>query len=455
MTALDAARILVVDDDRAFRLSTAELLREDGYAVVTVAHAEEALATLRKESFDLILLDLRMPGTDGMGVLEELRACGEATPILMITGFGTIDAAVRALHHGADDFLTKPLDPDVLSSRVAELIDRRPSARGVEENALRGIVGRAPAMRNVFEAVRNVAGTEATVLITGETGTGKELVAHAIHDLSPRRGGPFVPVNCASVAEGLLESELFGHVRGAFTGAVRDKAGLFEAARGGTLLLDEIGDTSASLQQRLLRVLQENEVTPVGAVKPTPVDVRVIAATNRDLREAMNAGHFREDLFYRLNVFPIELPPLRERRSDIPLLVEAALQRLRARDRNFARLSCSPLAMHMMRAYAWPGNVREVFAAVQSAAIHAGGERIEAQHLPSEIRAADETDSVLRGERYRAETTASDERESILAALKSANGVRARAAQTLGMGRTTLWRKMKQYGLATGEDDET
>jgi len=453
--APDVARILIVDDDRAFRLSTAELLRDDGYAVVTVARAEEALDTLQSESFDLILLDLRMPGTDGMGVLEALRACGETTPILMITGFGTIDAAVRALHHGADDFLTKPLDPDVLSSRVAELIDRRPSARGVESSAVGGMVGRAPAMQAVFAAVRNVAGTDATVLITGETGTGKELVAQAIHDLSPRRGGPFVPVNCASVAEGLLESELFGHVRGAFTGAVRDKAGLFEAARGGTLLLDEIGDTSGSLQQRLLRVLQENEVTPVGSVKARSVDVRVIAATNRDLREAMTAGRFREDLFYRLNVFHIGLPPLRERRSDIPLLVETGLQRLRAKNRDFIRLSCSPLAMHMMRAYSWPGNVREVFAAVQSAAIHAGGERIEAQHLPAAIRGADDTENgVSRSERYRVETDESSEREAIRAALDDANGVRARAAQILGMGRTTLWRKMKQYGLASGDDDE-
>ncbi len=454
MTTDEAPRILVVDDDRAFRLSTAELLREDGYQVMTVADAHEALRTLRNEPFDLILLDLRMPGTDGMGVLEELRAAGEATPILMITGFGTIDAAVRALHHGADDFLTKPLDPDVLSSRVAELLDRRPSARGVEENALHGIIGRAPAMRAVFEAVRNVAGTDATVLVTGETGTGKELVARAIHDLSPRRTGPFVPVNCASVAEGILESELFGHVRGAFTGAVRDKVGLFEAARGGTLLLDEIGDTSASLQQRLLRVLQENEVMPVGAVKAKRVDVRVIAATNRDLRAAIESGGFREDLFYRLNVFRIDLPPLRDRRSDVPLLVEAALQRLRTRNADFVRLTCSPLAMHMLRAYAWPGNVREVFAAVQSAAIRAGGERIEAQHLPTEIRGADENDNgAERAERYRSEESATHERDSIVAALEEAHGVRARAAEILGMGRTTLWRKMKQYGLASDETD--
>ncbi len=303
----DVPRILIVDDDRAFRLSTAELLREDGYSVVSVAEANEALETLRRERFDLILLDLRMPGTDGMGMLEELRTCGEATPILMITGFGTIDLAVRALHHGADDFLTKPLDPDVLSSRVAELIDRRPSARGVEENALQGIVGRAPAMQAVFDAVRNVAGTDATVLVSGETGTGKELIARAIHDLSPRRGGPFVPVNCAAVAESLLESELFGHVRGAFTGAVRDKTGLFEAARGGTLLLDEIGDTSASLQQRLLRVLQEHEVTPAGRVGEGEERRR---ARDRCNPPRLESSHRRRQLS-RGSVLPLERLPHR------------------------------------------------------------------------------------------------------------------------------------------------
>jgi DNA-binding NtrC family response regulator len=303
-------------------------------------------------------------------------------------------------------------------------------------------------MQAMFDAIRKVAPTDATVLLLGETGTGKEVVARAIHDLSPRRCGPFVPVNCLSVAEGLLESELFGHVRGAFTGAVRDKPGLFEAADGGTLFLDEVGDTTPSLQQRLLRALQEREVLPVGDVKPKRVDVRVIAASNRDLQAELAAGRFREDLFYRLNVFRIELPPLWARRSDIPLLVEFALERIRQTRPDSQRLSCSPFAMRMLRAHSWPGNVRELFAVVESAAIRAGGERIEAQHLPRDVRDALKHVPVeAREVRYRAEASKEDERAAIAAALAAAGGVRARAAEMLGMGRTTLWRKIRKYEL--------
>jgi DNA-binding NtrC family response regulator len=449
-----ASRILIVDDDRAFRLSTAELLRLDGYEVTSAADGQEAVEALREEAFDLMLLDVRMPRVDGMQVIELLRQWGEGIPILMISAFGTIDAAVQALHLGADDFLTKPLDPDVLSSRVADLLERRPTARSVADSPLTGIVGRSPVMQPVFDAIRKVAPTAATVLVIGETGSGKELVARAIHDLSERRTGPFVPVNCSSVAEGLLESELFGHVRGAFTGAVRDKPGLFEAADGGTLFLDEVGDTNLSLQRSLLRALQEREVTRVGAVKPTRVDVRVVAATNRDLQAEMAAERFREDLFYRLNVFRIGLPPLRERRGDIPLLVELALERLRSDRTDSPRLSCSPFALRMLRAYAWPGNVRELLAVVESAAIQAGGERIEAQHLPADVRDALRT-GVAAGSvgRYRVKTPDDEERAAILAALEKADGVRARAAEILGMGRTTLWRKLKKYGLEAEESD--
>jgi transcriptional regulator with PAS, ATPase and Fis domain len=287
-------------------------------------------------------------------------------------------------------------------------------------------------------------------MVTGETGTGKELVARAVHECSARRGGPFLAVNCASLAEGLLETELFGHLRGSFTGAVADKRGLFEAANGGTLFLDEIGDVSLGLQQRLLRVLQEREVRRVGAVRATPVDVRVVAATRRDLRREVAEGRFREDLFYRLNVFPISLPPLRDRAADIPLLVEAALAGMRGAR---PRLACSPLAMRTLRAYPWPGNVRELLAALESAAIRADGDRIEAQHLPEEVRSALER-GAGEGERYRTHDAAGDERAAILAALEEAGGSRARAAEIMGMGRTTLWRKMRLYGIsAAGAGD--
>ena len=384
-----------------FRLSTAELLRQDGYEVVSAGDGQEAVEELRQEPFDLMLLDLRMPGMDGLGVVEALRCWGESIPILMISAAGTIDSAVRALHLGADDFLTKPVEPEILSARVAELLERRPGAEA-SGAAFAGMIGRSPPMREVFAAIERVAPTDATVLITGETGTGKELVARAVHDRSARSARPFVPVNCAALAEGLLESELFGHVRGAFTGAVQDKQGLFEAAAGGTLFLDEVADVSPALQQRLLRALQEREVRRVGAVRAIHVDVRVVAATRCDLREHVAAGHFREDLFYRLNVFPVNLPPLRDRRSDIPLLVESALRHIEHRRLDTPHLSCSPFAMRMLRGYRWPGNVRELFAAIESAVIRTDGSRIEAQHLPAEVRAASDADGGDLGSRYRA-----------------------------------------------------
>ncbi len=452
MTKHPRRRVLVVDDDRTFRLSTAELLRQDGHDVDVAADASEAVERLSGGGFDLVLLDMRMPGMDGLTAVEVLRTRGLRTPILMISGFGTIDTAVESLHRGADHFLAKPVDPDVLSAKVAELLERRPAAERVREGALGAMVGHARVMREVFDAVRSVAPTETTVLITGETGTGKELLARAVHDLSERASGPFVPVNCAALAEGVLESELFGHVRGSFTGAVVDRKGLFAAAAGGTIFLDEVGDVSLALQQRLLRVIQEREVVPVGAVRAERVDVRVVAATHRDLAEEIRVGRFREDLYYRLNVFRVDVPPLRERASDIPLLVEAALGRLRERSpRSSPPAAFSPLAMRLMRSHAWPGNVRELFSVVESAVIRAGGPRIEAQHLPAPIR-----DPEGRGatpgmeERYKAGDPES-EREAIVAALTEAEGSRSRAADLLGMSRTTLWRRMKEFGLG---DDE-
>jgi DNA-binding NtrC family response regulator len=440
------AHLLIVDDDHAFRVSTSALLRQDGYEVFVASDGKEAVQALRSSRFDLMLLDLRLPEVDGLQIVEALRLWGENIPILMISGFGTVDSAVEALHLGADDFLTKPVEPDVLSARVANLLERRPGATASSGSSFCGMIGRSAAMREVFGAVRRVAPGETTVLITGETGTGKELVARAIHDSSARASAAFMAVNCASLAEGLLESELFGHVRGAFTGAVADKTGLFEAARGGTLFLDEIVDMSMGLQQRLLRVLQEREVRRVGSVRSVPVDVRIVAATQRDLRREVVEGRFREDLFYRLNVFAIALPPLRERSSDIPLLVDHVLRSRLGRE----MLVCSPLAMRMLRSYRWPGNVRELFAALESAVIRAEGSRIEANNLPDQVRSALDRDSAAL-ERYRALPGDEDERGAILAALEAAGGSRSRAAEILGMGRTTLWRKLKQYPPASPE----
>ncbi|HTJ22367.1 MAG TPA: sigma-54 dependent transcriptional regulator [Gemmatimonadaceae bacterium] len=442
-------RILIVDDDRAFRLSTAALLRADGYEVDGAADGAAAAESLRGKKYDLVLLDMRMPGVDGLGVLEALRLWGDRVPILMISGFGTVDSAVRALHLGADDFLTKPVEPDVLSARVADLLARRPLLEEAAPNH-GGMIGRSAPMREVMASIRRVADGDTTVLITGETGTGKELAARAVHELSPRRHAPLLAVNCGALAEGVLESELFGHVRGAFTGAVRDRVGVFEAAQGGTIFLDEIGEMSPSVQQRLLRVLQEREVTRVGATRAVKVDVRVVAATNRELGAMVEQGRFREDLYYRLAVFPIALPPLRDRVADIPLLVEHALSALRSRRGGAERLACSPFAMRLLRAYDWPGNVRQLFAVLERAAVEADYGRIEAQHLPPELRAA-----AKGGEqRYRVNGSDSDERDAIAAALAQTGGALAQSAELLGMGRTTLWRKLKFYGLTPANEEE-
>jgi two-component system response regulator HydG len=437
------SRILIVDDDATFRLTTGALLEADGHHVDAAADGQQAVERLRERQFDLLLVDLRMPGIDGLGLVEALRLWGHGIPILMISGFGTVDSAVRALHLGADDFLLKPVEPDVLTARVSDLLERRPRTEHAS-SGIPGIVGRAPAMRGLYESIRRVAPTESTVLIAGETGTGKELVARAVHALSPRKAGPFLAINCAALAEGLLESELFGHVRGAFTGATRDRAGVFEAASGGTLFLDEIGATSPALQARLLRALQEREVTRVGATTPTAVDVRIIAATNRDLRELVKEGSFREDLVYRLNVFPLQVPALRERASDIPLIVEHALGLLRERLPDAKELTCSPFAMRLLREYSWPGNVRQLLAVLEHAAISSGGGRIEAQHLQDDVRAAGDASGPVR---YRTTGPEEDERAAIEAALAHSGGGLSRAAELLGMGRTTLWRKIRSYGI--------
>ncbi|MBK8648374.1 MAG: sigma-54-dependent Fis family transcriptional regulator [Gemmatimonadetes bacterium] len=436
-------RILVVDDDRAFRLSTCALLRHDGYQADDAADGAAAAEALRARHYDLMLLDLKMPGIDGLQLLETLRIRGHTVPILMISGVGTVELAVRSLHLGADDFLTKPVEPDILAGRVAELLDSRPSG-DARAHAGREIIGRAAAMQDVLSRLERVAPLSTTVLISGETGVGKELVARAVHRLSDRRDAAFVAVNCGALSESLLESELFGHARGSFTGAVRDRIGVIESAHGGTLFLDEVGEMSLAVQQRLLRVLQEREVQRVGASRPVPVDIRVVTATNRDLRSLVHERRFREDLYYRLAVFTIDVPPLRERREDIPLLAQHALERLRARVPQWSELACSPLALRAMRAFDWPGNVRHLLGAIESAAVLAEGRRIELQHLPEEVR---ESLEGAAPPRYRAPDDELQERDRILGALDQCGGSPTRAADLLGMGRTTLWRKLRALGI--------
>jgi two-component system response regulator HydG len=442
-------QILIVDDDATFRMTTAKLLEADGHRVDTAANGPEATERLKEKTYDLLLVDYKMPGIDGIALVEALRLWGHSAPILMISGFGTVESAVRALHVGADDFLTKPVEPDVLSAHVADLLELKPQP-GKKDGNPGGIIGRSVVMQTLFERIERVAPTDTTVLITGETGVGKELVARAVHSLSPRRAKPFLAVNCAALAEGVLESELFGHVRGAFTGALRDRAGVFEAASGGTLFLDEIGATTLALQSRLLRALQEREVTRVGSTSVVKTDVRVVAATNRPLETLVAEGKMREDLYYRLAVFPLSVPPLRERPSDIPLLVDYWLDRLRETLPNAQRLSCSAFALRLLRKYDWPGNVRQLFAALESAAISADGGRIEAQHLPAAVRGNERSATA----RYRSSGPIEDERQSIEDAIAQAGGSLSRAAELLGMGRTTLWRKLRAHGLSAEGVDE-
>ena len=432
-------RILLVDDDRAFRVSTAALLRHEGFDIVEAGDGQEAMDAMEAAEFALVILDMRMPGIDGIDLVEVLRTRGEHTPILMISGHGTVDAAVRALHVGADDFLTKPVEPDVLLERAERLVSNRPVGEGLVTRF--GITGSSEAMRSVLAEVEKVGPSDTTVLITGETGTGKELVARAVHQASARRDGPFVPVNCAAFAESLLESELFGHTRGAFTGAVQDKAGLVRAAEGGTLFLDEVGDMAEGAQKRLLRVLQEREITPVGSVRPIRVDVRVVAATNQDLEALVESGGFRADLYYRLNVFRIRVPPLRDRPGDVPLLVEHFFGQ-----RGSSAALVSPLALRLLTRFSWPGNVRQMFAALEGAWVRAEGGVIQANHLPPEVRDQVPGPGGSTDERYRAPGNGA-EKDAIVRALTEAQGVRSRAAAILGMGRTTLWRKMREHGL--------
>jgi two-component system response regulator AtoC len=456
ISAADRPRILIIDDDRAFRVGTGALLSDEGYDVDAEPGGDQGLDRLRRERYDMVLLDLKMQGRTGLSVLEELRGSGNDVPVLMLTGFATVDSAVQALKLGADDYITKPCDNAVLRGKIRAVLARREPVLGA--GAAR-VVGTTTRMKDVLRAIARVAPTESTVLLRGATGTGKEVIARAIHEESSRRSRTFIAVNCSALAEGLLESELFGHARGAFTGAVNDRKGMFEEASGGTLFLDEVGDVSPGMQARLLRVLQEREVVRVGTSRTVPVDVRVIAATHRDLEAMVEDGRFRKDLYFRLKVFQIRVPELKDRVDDIPPLAAAALARWNERVEPARRIGgISDEAVEVLQGYDWPGNVRELMTAVEYACIVCDGKRILACHLPEEVREGPQpaspgsngdgrkAESRSEPRRYQA-PDANAEREAIKAALEEADGNRTRAAAALGMGRTTLWQKLKEYGL--------
>jgi DNA-binding NtrC family response regulator len=443
--------ILVVDDEPAFRLFVTTVLRDAGYEVTSAHNGAEALAILGARHFHLVLTDLKMPDVSGIEILEAVRRDSPETPVILITAFGTIESAVEATRKGAADYLLKPLkDPEELRRVVGRALHERSLEDAVAAQDGRGaspgeagIVGQSPALRRVLDLARSVAPSPTTVLITGESGTGKELIARAIHRWSPRAEGPFVAVNCAALPDALLESELFGHERGAFTGAVAQRRGRFELAHGGTLFLDEVGDMSPALQGKLLRVLEAQEFERVGGTRTLRVDVRVIAATNADLGAAAAARRFREDLYYRLSVFPVQLPPLRQRPEDILALAEHFLGRLRRTLRKPVA-GFTPEAQARLRGYAWPGNVRELENVVERAVILAQGDRIglaELSLLPVPGPPEEEGGElkVL-------------EHAAILQALADTGGNRRLAARRLGIGLRTLQYRLKQYGMAGRRD---
>jgi two-component system response regulator AtoC len=450
-------KVLVIDDEPGLRQSLGLLLADAGYAVTAESDGKRGLARALAEPFDLVLCDVRMPEMDGLAFLRAYRGKGGTALIIVISAYGGEDAALAAMQEGAYDYLPKPFRPDevVLTLRKAEERERlRHEVAGLRAQlasspAERGIVAQSRAMRAALDLIARVAEHDTTVLITGESGTGKEVVARAIHHASRRTqaGGVFVGINCAAIPENLLESELFGHVRGAFTGATADKAGLFEQAHGGTMLLDEIGELPGPLQAKLLRVLQESEVRRVGDQKTRQVDVRVLAATARDLAAEVAAGRFREDLFYRLNVVVITLPPLRERPEDIAPLAHHFLGRLA--QRLARRLALSDDAVAWLQAQQWRGNVRELENTIERAVVLSSKDVLEpadlrSEHLPSPFSQDDGEKGEGRTLRSVTETA---ERQAIVEALKTTGGNRREAAQRLGVSLRTLFYKMERYRL--------
>ncbi len=435
--------LLIVDDELIVRDSLGKWFREEGYDVTVAESAQEALAKMAAQRFDLALVDIKMPGTDGVELQRRIHEIDPEMIVIIMTGYASVETAVTALKNGAYDYVTKPFDPDDIAHTIHNALAHRRSER---ENARlretvvamaqpKEFVGQSSAMMRVFEAIQTVGPTEATVLIKGESGTGKELCARAIHAASPRRLNPLVVIHCGALAETLLESELFGHEKGAFTGAQYRKKGSFEVAEGGTVFLDEIGDISLKTQTDLLRVLQEREITRVGSSRPIPVDFRCIAATNKNLEALVQEGKFRADLYYRLNVFQIELPPLRERKGDIPILVEHFIRKFSvSMNKQITRVS--PEAMDILDRYQWPGNVRELENAVERSMVVAQEPELREQDFSLQ----------LSGQEHNGRTLEEVERAHVLSVVEDCKGNQTLAAEILDIDRVTLHNKLKKYG---------
>jgi two-component system response regulator AtoC len=428
---MPSARILIVEDRDSLRRMLEAALGQDGYDVASAADGEAGIRLLGERAFDFVLTDLKLPGVSGLQVLAASRAAQPRVPVVVLTGFGTVGSAVEAMKLGAYDFLEKPLELDELSRLIERALGDRDEGGVFRAPGVAPIVGSHPRLRAALRLLQKVGGTESTVLLTGESGTGKELFAKAIHALSPRRQGPCVALNCAAIPDSLLENELFGHEKGAFTGADRRQPGRFELAERGTLFLDEIGEMPVGVQGKVLRVLEDRSFERVGGGRTLRADVRLVAATNRDLAAMVDAGEFRADLFFRLNVFPIELPPLRERASDIPLLARHLLQEIARRHRVEPPPRIEEAALELLAGEPWPGNVRELANVLERAVILAEGPSLGAADLRPLLRPL----------------AAPGERERLKGALVEAEGDKRQAAELLGMSYRTLLRKVKEHDL--------
>ena len=453
-------RILVIDDEPGVQESLRMLLKSEG-DVTVASDADAALREVALATPDLVLLDLVMPGRSGLELLAELSDRGVRAPVIVLTATNTVNAAVEAMKRGAADFITKPFELDALRIKVRNLIEKRELEEEVERlrdevedrQQLGGLVGRSDIMRAIFRTVERIAKAEATVLITGESGTGKELVAHAIHDLSPRAEGPFIAVNCGAIPRELIESELFGHEKGAFTGATDRRIGRLESADGGTLFLDEIGELDPATQVKLLRALQERSFERVGSSTTITVDLRIVTATNRDLAKEVAGGNFREDLYYRVNVVPVALPPLRERREDIRLLAHTFLARAGAEKK------LTPAALGSLEGYNWPGNVRELENAIEHGLALCDGDTIDQQDLPISIGRTGQAEALReqwrQGERSFDETVVRFETEILRESLESHHWNQTRTANALGITRRVLKLKMDKLGIEDPDGSST
>ncbi|QBG49208.1 sigma-54-dependent Fis family transcriptional regulator [Verrucomicrobia bacterium S94] len=443
--------VLIVDDEKSARDGLVRALRRD-YRVFAAENGTSALEVLGSQNIDVLLSDVRMPGMDGITLLQRALANYPELPVIILTAYGDVDMAVEAMKHGATDFMTKPINLDklelvldrVLKAKKIELENEQLKVQLDNKYGLENIIGRSAAMQEVFDTIRQVSGSRATVLIQGESGTGKELVAKAIHQLSPRHNGPFVAVHCAALSQNILESELFGHEKGAFTGAMERRIGRFEKADGGSLFLDEISEIDANVQVKILRALEERQVERVGGDTPVDVDTRLIAATNRDLKAMVEDGDFREDLFYRLYVVVITLPPLRERQDDILLLLNHYLAVFN--EENGKQIEgFTPAAYELLSAYDWPGNIRELRNLVERMVVLARGKVLDVPDIPSQVREKARGGGEIKVD---AELTVDEmERRMIIQALEKTGGNRTKAAEKLGISRRTLHRKLNQYEI--------